>query len=199
LVRLADDYARNVVEKNEGDDVGVDELLGVAEVGPVLVNVRFDKVLHERDGLRVLIHLEQLPSVIDLMKDLMSFLELLFIVLVIVVITVLFMVIVIVVMMLSRTVHTAKVLLTANTTSPCARCFASLATSFVSQQAANNQNEKLARHVNANQAEHKVEDQLLVHDVRVERGLVYAQRGISNLIAHRACLVLHQLECVAQT
>jgi len=53
--------------------------------------------------------------------------------------------------------------------------------------------------VNANQAQHKVEDQLLVHDVRIERRLVYAQRCVLHLIAYRACLVLHQVDCVAQS
>ncbi len=63
--RLAHDNTRDVVEKDERNDLRVDELLGKAEVGPVLVDELLEEVPGERD--RLVRAVEDLAGVVEVM------------------------------------------------------------------------------------------------------------------------------------
>ena len=51
--RFADDDGCDVVQEDEGDDLGVDELLGESEVLSRSVNVFFEEIPDERDGFSI--------------------------------------------------------------------------------------------------------------------------------------------------
>ena len=187
-MRLAYDDARDVVDEYEGDDVRVEELLGEAKVGPIRVHVGLQELLDKRLGLAVssgcgrLRAEQQRARVVDVVA--------LFAVLVLVddELTLAFQLVValrrrmLMSSVLSRRRGAAvseQLLLAA-----LARGALLQAAEFASHRClaplAQHQRQELAEHVVGDEAQDAVEDELLVHDVVVEDGVVDGQQPVGK-------------------
>ena len=139
-VRLAYDQSGQVVQQNERYDIRVDELLRVAEVGAILVHILLEQILEIRNGLSV--GLEQRPCI--------SYL---------------------VVYFSDNSTRIGGLFAFSFTTTAALLARAQLARflDVISSSRLENQNRKLSDHIQRDQTQHGVENELLVHDIAVER------------------------------